>query len=56
MPRRLRSLSAGRPSLPLVLLVVLCVASLGVRAALLGEPCRSPCRSAADHVLVFDES
>jgi predicted membrane-bound dolichyl-phosphate-mannose-protein mannosyltransferase len=39
-----------------VLLVVLCSASLGVRAAWLGEPCRSPCRSASDHVLVFDES
>jgi predicted membrane-bound dolichyl-phosphate-mannose-protein mannosyltransferase len=56
MPGRLRSLSERRPSLPLMLLVLLCVASFGVRAAWLGDPCRSPCRSASDHVLVFDES
>jgi hypothetical protein len=38
------------------LLVALCLASTGIRAAWLGDPCRSPCRTAADHVLVFDES
>jgi 4-amino-4-deoxy-L-arabinose transferase-like glycosyltransferase len=38
------------------LLVVLCLISVGVRAAWLGAPCHSPCRSATDHVLVFDES
>ena len=56
MAARLQSLSDRRPSLPLVLLVVLCLASVGMRAAWLGDPCRSPCRSASDHVLVFDES
>src|SRR6267154_5417480 len=55
MPARFRTLSE-RPSLPIVLLVVLCLASVGARAAGLGDPCRSPCRRAADHVLVFDES
>jgi predicted membrane-bound dolichyl-phosphate-mannose-protein mannosyltransferase len=39
-----------------VLLVLLCGASAGVRSAWLGAPCRSPCRHASDHVLVFDES
>src|SRR5438309_5493285 len=43
-------------SRPLVLLAALMLLSLAARAVLLGEPCRSPCRSAADHVLVFDES
>jgi 4-amino-4-deoxy-L-arabinose transferase-like glycosyltransferase len=55
MAARLRTLSE-RPSLPLVLLAVLCLASVGARAAGLGDPCRSPCRTATDHVLVFDES
>jgi dolichyl-phosphate-mannose--protein O-mannosyl transferase len=55
MAARLRTLSE-RPSLPLVLLVVLCLVSVGARAAGLGDPCRSPCHKAADHVLVFDES
>jgi dolichyl-phosphate-mannose--protein O-mannosyl transferase len=41
---------------PIPLLVVLCLVSFGIRAAWLGDPCRSPCRTATDHVLVFDES
>jgi predicted membrane-bound dolichyl-phosphate-mannose-protein mannosyltransferase len=56
MAARLKALYERHPSLPLVLLVALCLASTGVRAAWLGDPCRSPCRTAADHVLVFDES
>ncbi len=40
---------------PLVALAAIAVLSLGARAALLGEPCRAPCRSASDHLLVFDE-
>ncbi len=43
-------------SRPLTLLTVLLLLSLAARATLLGEPCHSPCRSASDHVLVFDES
>jgi 4-amino-4-deoxy-L-arabinose transferase-like glycosyltransferase len=41
---------------PVQLLVLLCIVSFAVRFAWLGDPCRSPCRSASDHVLVFDES
>jgi Dolichyl-phosphate-mannose-protein mannosyltransferase len=42
--------------MPLVLLAAVSLLSLGARVAWLGSPCRSPCRSAGDHVLVFDES
>jgi predicted membrane-bound dolichyl-phosphate-mannose-protein mannosyltransferase len=41
---------------PFVALVLLSLLSVGARVALLGEPCRSPCRAASDHILVFDES
>jgi dolichyl-phosphate-mannose--protein O-mannosyl transferase len=44
------------PSAPLVLLAVVSLLSLAARVAWLGEPCRDPCRSHADHLLVFDES
>ena len=47
-PRDPRSAGAARR--------VLSVLSLAARVALLDEPCRSPCRSASDHVLVFDEA
>ena len=43
------------PSAPLALLAILSVLSLAVRLAWLGDPCRSPCRTAAAHTLVFDE-
>ncbi len=57
MVRRLQSWALRRPSLPLplALLALVSVLSLAARVAWLGEPCRSPCRSANDHVLVFDE-
>jgi predicted membrane-bound dolichyl-phosphate-mannose-protein mannosyltransferase len=41
---------------PVVLLTALVLLSLGARAAWLGAPCHNPCRTAADHVLVFDET
>ena len=47
MARRLHS--------PHLLLAALLVLSVGARASWLGAPCRAPCRSASDHVLVFDE-
>ncbi len=51
---------AGRlrssPSAPLALLALLSVLSLGARLAWLNDPCRSPCTTAADHTLVFDET
>ncbi|MGI8412497.1 MAG: glycosyltransferase family 39 protein [Solirubrobacteraceae bacterium] len=53
---RLRALSQRRAWLPLALLVLVSMLSLLARAAGLGEPCRGPCRSAADHVLIFDEA
>jgi 4-amino-4-deoxy-L-arabinose transferase-like glycosyltransferase len=43
-------------SLPLVLLAVVSVLSLAARTAWLGQPCRAPCRSASDHLLIFDEA
>jgi hypothetical protein len=44
------------PSAPLVLLAVISLLSLGARFAWLDQPCHSPCTTAADHTLVFDES
>jgi predicted membrane-bound dolichyl-phosphate-mannose-protein mannosyltransferase len=38
------------------LLAALVLVSLAARLAWLGEPCRSPCRSPTDHILVFDEA
>jgi predicted membrane-bound dolichyl-phosphate-mannose-protein mannosyltransferase len=37
------------------LLAVVSALSLGARVAWLGYPCRSPCTTAADHLLIFDE-
>ncbi len=51
MTQRLR-----HSSLPLALLAVVSLLSLGARVALLGQPCRVPCRSTADRLLVFDEA
>ena len=48
-----RVLSLGKS--PLALLALVALLSLGARLAWLGAPCHSPCRSAADRVLVFDE-
>ncbi len=45
-----------RPVAPLALLAVVSLLSLAARVAWLGQPCRHPCRSAADHLLVFDEA
>jgi dolichyl-phosphate-mannose--protein O-mannosyl transferase len=51
MARRLRPVS-----LPISLLAVVSVLSFAARVAWVGQPCRDPCRSSADHLLVFDES
>ncbi len=40
---------------PLALLALVTMLSLGLRIALIDEPCRAPCRHANDHLLVFDE-
>jgi predicted membrane-bound dolichyl-phosphate-mannose-protein mannosyltransferase len=52
MVRRLVS----APRAPLVLLAIVSVLSLGARSAALGEPCQSPCNTANDHTLIFDEA
>ncbi len=44
----------GRP-LVYWLLGALLLVSLLARLAWIGEPCRAPCRSSSDHVLIFDE-
>jgi predicted membrane-bound dolichyl-phosphate-mannose-protein mannosyltransferase len=50
------SWARARPWVPLALLGVVCLVSLGARSAWLGAPCRSPCQSAGDHLLIFDEA
>lgn len=50
MRRRLRAHSG-----PVLALALVTVLSLGARLAGLGEPCRTPCNRAVDHVAVFDE-
>jgi hypothetical protein len=52
----LRRSDERRPWLPVALLVVVCLVSTAARLAWISEPCRSPCRTAADHILVFDET
>jgi hypothetical protein len=42
-------------SLPVVLLAIVSVLSLGARVAWLGAPCHQPCRTSHDHLLIFDE-
>jgi predicted membrane-bound dolichyl-phosphate-mannose-protein mannosyltransferase len=61
MVTRLPAPSLGLPalrgrSLALWLLGALVLVSLVARLAWLAEPCRSPCRSPTDHILVFDEA
>ncbi len=51
MADRLRTVSGSTG-----LLVGVIVLSLLIRTAWIEQPCHSPCRSAADHLLVFDES
>src|SRR3984885_3757448 len=55
MLTRLHAWASCRPSLPLWLLGALVVVSLAARLAWIGEPCRSPCTTPNDHLLIFDE-
>jgi predicted membrane-bound dolichyl-phosphate-mannose-protein mannosyltransferase len=41
---------------PLLALLVVCIVSIGARGFELGEPCQSPCTTASDHTLIFDEA
>jgi Dolichyl-phosphate-mannose-protein mannosyltransferase len=52
MLRRLLSHTAA----PLLALVLVSLLSLGVRLLLLDEPCASPCTTASEHTLIFDEA
>jgi Dolichyl-phosphate-mannose-protein mannosyltransferase len=44
------------PRAPVIALIVISVLSLGARSLLLDEPCMSPCTTAGDHTLIFDEA
>jgi predicted membrane-bound dolichyl-phosphate-mannose-protein mannosyltransferase len=54
--RTLLRLRSHRPSLPIALLAVISLLSLGARVAWLGQPCFDHCRSSRDRLLVFDEA
>jgi dolichyl-phosphate-mannose-protein mannosyltransferase len=56
MVTRLHAWALRSPSLPVWLLGALVVLSLAARLAWIDEPCKSPCRSSNDHLLVFDEA
>jgi predicted membrane-bound dolichyl-phosphate-mannose-protein mannosyltransferase len=43
-------------SSPLLVLAVVSILSLGARGFMLGEPCQSPCTTASEHTLIFDEA
>ena len=43
-------------STPLLVLALVSVLSLAARGFMLGEPCQSPCTTAAEHTLIFDEA
>jgi predicted membrane-bound dolichyl-phosphate-mannose-protein mannosyltransferase len=56
MLTRLHAWTGRRGSLQVWLLGALVVLSLAARVAWLDEPCRAPCRTATDHILIFDEA
>jgi predicted membrane-bound dolichyl-phosphate-mannose-protein mannosyltransferase len=47
--------SLGSRKVPLLLLGLLCVLSLGTRSVLLDQPCAKPCGRPGSYALVFDE-
>ena len=55
MGRGIQSLGVRQTRTVLALLGAVCLLSFVARAAWLSEPCHAPCRSASDHVLIFDE-
>jgi predicted membrane-bound dolichyl-phosphate-mannose-protein mannosyltransferase len=55
MVKRLQAWARRWPSLPLWLLGALLLVSTVARLAWIAEPCRMPCRSSSDHILIFDE-
>ena len=55
MVARLQAWARRWPALPLWLLGALLLVSTVARLAWIDEPCRAPCRSPVDHILIFDE-
>ncbi len=41
---------------PIIGLILVSLFSLGARALMLDEPCQSPCNTANDHTMIFDEA
>jgi predicted membrane-bound dolichyl-phosphate-mannose-protein mannosyltransferase len=41
---------------PIIGLILVALLSLGARSLLLDEPCQSPCTTANDHTMIFDEA
>jgi dolichyl-phosphate-mannose-protein mannosyltransferase len=54
-PRVLARLRASTRA-PIVGLILVSLLSLGARSLLLDEPCQSPCTTANDHTMIFDEA
>jgi dolichyl-phosphate-mannose-protein mannosyltransferase len=54
-PRPLARLR-GSTRAPIIGLILVSLLSLGARSLLLDEPCQSPCTTANEHTLVFDEA
>ena len=52
MLARLRASTRG----PIIGLILVSLFSLGARAFMLDEPCQSPCNTANDHTMIFDEA
>jgi dolichyl-phosphate-mannose-protein mannosyltransferase len=54
-PRRLARLRASTRA-PVIGLILVSLLSLGARAYKLDEPCQSPCTTANEHTMIFDEA
>jgi len=54
-PRLLARLLAS-PRAPIIGLILVSLLSLGARAYKLDEPCQSPCNTANEHTMIFDEA
>lgn len=54
--RRLFTRLQASTRAPIVGLILVSLLSLGARSFMLDEPCQSPCNTANDHTMVFDEA
>ena len=55
IPARTRALPRS-PVIPLLVLALVSLLSLGARTYELGQPCTVPCTTANEHALIFDEA